>query len=87
MVKIHENYGKKEVGGMVKYKVVVRFYGTAHMINPNTGKFSEVIVENPELVRIVPFPSPETGICDGIGIYEFVPIEEEKKEGKNGGDK
>ena len=68
---------------MVKYKVVVRFYGKANMISISTGKLTEVIVENPELVRIVPFPAPESDTFDAIGIYEFVPIDEEEKEGES----
>jgi len=83
MVKIHENYGKKEVEGMVKYKVVVRFLGKANLRSTRTGKLEEVIVENPKLVRIVPFPAPDSDTFDAIGIYEFVPIEE----GENGRDK
>jgi len=81
MYREHDIYtNKKGVGSMVKYKVVVRFLGKANLRSIRTGKLEEVIVENPELVRIVPFPAPESGTFDAIGIYEFVPIKEEKKE-------
>jgi len=52
-----------------KYKLVLRYYDDA-------GFFDGIEVENPELVRIVPFPAPEEGARDYVAVYEFVPVEE-----------
>ena len=64
---------------MVKYKVVVKFYGRPDLIDLLTGKEVKVVVENPELTRIVAFSSPEAERVDLIAIYEFVPINEKRE--------
>jgi len=63
---------------MTKYRVIVRFYGRADLRSIRTGKFVKIFVENPKLVKIIPFSgTPE--LFDRIGIYEFIPVEEKKE--------
>lgn len=66
--------------GRKRYKVVLRYYGRANFLERVEGQLREVVVEvdNPELVRVVPFPAPEEGCDDFIAIYEFVPVEVEE---------
>ena len=60
-----------------KYKLVLRYYGRANLIERVKGRFREAVVEvdDPRLVRIVSFPAPREGCDDFIAIYEFVPTE------------
>ena len=34
-----------------------------------------VVVDDPKLVRIVPFPAPDVETDDYVAVYEFVPVE------------
>lgn len=69
---------------MKKYKVVLRYYGRAELVEYDGEKFvpiEDIVVDNPELVRIVPFPASDVEASDFIAIYEFVPedVEVEKR--------
>ena len=55
-----------------KYKLILRFYD-------DVAEFDEIIVENPDLVKIVSFPATKYSEKEGIAIFEFVPIEEGEK--------
>jgi len=64
-----------------KYKVVLRYFGRADLMRyKGLEKWVpvEVVVDNPELVRIVQFPAPDVEADDYVAIYEFVPMEVEE---------
>ena len=54
-----------------RYKLVLRYYGKVRDV--------EILVDNPELVRIVAFPTPEEGLSDAIAVYEFVEVGEHEE--------
>lgn len=61
---------------MKRYRVVLRYYGRAGLVEYDGEKWvpiRDIVVDNPELVRIVPFPAPDPEATDLIAIYEFVP--------------
>ena len=60
----------------MKYKIVCRYYGRADLLGLKR-KPVEVKVNSKNII-IVPFPAFNFETNDVIGIYELVPIEEDK---------
>ena len=60
----------------MKYKVVCRYYGRADLLG--WDRKPEEIIVNSKNIIIVPFPAFNFETNDVIGIYELVPIEEDK---------
>ena len=62
---------------MKKYKVVLRYFGRADLKRWQRGELVpvSVVVDDPKLVRVVPFPAPDVEADDYVAIYEFVPVE------------
>jgi len=66
----------------VKYKLVCRYYGDAALVKYDKDKNTFVPVDlelDSKEIIIVPFPTPEYGASDYIGVYELIPVEEEEE--------
>jgi len=62
----------------VKYKLVCRYYGHAALVRHDKDKPVDLELDSKDVI-IVPFPSPEYGVSDYIGVYELIPVEEEEE--------
>lgn len=76
------NIPVKKGGDHVKYKLVCRYYGDAALVKYDKDKNTFVPVDlelDSKEIIIVPFPTPEYGVSDYIGVYELIPVEEEEE--------